>query len=378
MRQHDSNKYASEFTGLIQVMSFCQGLDTATVIDQYSPAASSKDSKKGSSIPNKMSNVEHEGEIWLIEEDQYLAEQFTKQLVNFNFKVQKYELKHALGKAESEGWPDATIIDMDGPEYKATTDINVLFSEMETPPARLIMLSENDNFEQRMNAAKVRALSFLKKPVGLSELLDHVESVFRKEQAEPPRVMLIDDDKELRSLLKLELESKGMLVNILLKIEDIISELTEFRPELLLLDMEMPHCSGIDIALLVRQHAQFESLPIVYLSAEQNQEKQAEALLFDADDFLVKPISNERLTSSIRSRVQRARVLEQLISKDSLTGLLKHAAIKEQAEREVKRAQRKHIAVSIVMLDIDHFKRVNDTYGHATGDTVITSLATLL
>ena len=218
----------------------------------------------------------------------------------------------------------------------------------------------------------------MKKPVSLSELLDHLESVFRKEQAEPPRVMLIDDDKELCSLLKVELESKGMLVNILFKIENIISELTEFRPELLLLDMEMPDYSGIDIALLVRQHAQFESLPIVYLSAEQNQEKQAEALLFDADDFLVKPISNERLTSSIRSRVQRARVLEQLISKDSLTGLLKHAAIKEQAEREVKRAQREHIAVSIVMLDIDHFKRVNDTYGHATGDTVITSLATLL
>ncbi|MGM0631531.1 MAG: GGDEF domain-containing protein, partial [Pseudomonadota bacterium] len=78
------------------------------------------------------------------------------------------------------------------------------------------------------------------------------------------------------------------------------------------------------------------------------------------------------------SRVHRARVLEQLISKDGLTGLLKHAAIKEHATHELERARRDGGVLSIVMLDIDHFKRVNDTYGHATGDTVIASLATLL
>ncbi|MCA1768327.1 MAG: diguanylate cyclase [Idiomarina sp.] len=229
-----------------------------------------------------------------------------------------------------------------------------------------------------MKAAKARVLSFLKKPIALSELISHLEAVLKKEQIEPPRVMLIDDDKELCSLLKLKLESEGMLVNILNDVKNIIPELAEFRPELVLLDMEMPDYSGIDIALLIRQHVQFESLPIVYLSAEQDPDKQTEALLFDADDFLMKPIPYERLISSIRSRVQRGRVLEQLISKDGLTGLLKHSAIKEQAEREIKRAQREKSPVSIVMLDIDHFKRVNDTYGHAIGDTVITSLSTLL
>ena len=157
-----TGKNTDTFIELInsEVLSFCQRLDTAKVIDQHSPAASSKDSKKGSSAPNKMSNVEHEGEIWLIEEDQYLAEQFTKQLVNFNFKIQVLGLKKALGTAKTQGWPDATIIDMDGAEYKAIANINVLFSEMENSPTRLIMLSENDNFEQRMNAAKARALSF--------------------------------------------------------------------------------------------------------------------------------------------------------------------------------------------------------------------------
>jgi len=358
------------------VTHFCQVLDRTSVHNASSSSESASTAKTLQKI--NPSRSAHEGEVWLIEENEQLAAQFSKQLVNFNFKINTVTLKEALKLAEKGGWPDATIIDMDGHPFNATADFKTLFTTTEEAPKGLIMLSENDAFDQRIKAAKIRATSFLKKPVDLSKLISHLEAVVNKEKSAQPRVMLIDDDKELCSLMKLELESQGMQVSILDDVRNIVSELNEFRPELLLLDMEMPEYSGIDIALLVRQNVQFESLPIVYLSAERNLDKQTEALLFDADDFLVKPISNERLISSIRSRVQRARNLEQLISKDGLTGLLKHATIKEHAERELMRARRDESPISMVMLDIDYFKRVNDTYGHSTGDTVIASLAALL
>jgi len=361
-----------------EITTFCRLLSSIEINEENNSAQSLR-SRSSTSIEHANSFRHGQtSEVWLIEEDKILAEQFAKQLGNFNFKIQTIELEQALELALSRGWPNATIIDMDGHDFSQIVDINNAFRVTGENPGGLIMLSENDDFEQRMKAAKARALSFLKKPVGLSELIGHLEVVLNRGQADPPRVMLIDDDKELCSLLKLELESEGMQVNILNDVKNIITELAEFRPELVLLDMEMPDYSGIDIALLVRQHVQFESLPIVYLSAEQDLDKQTEALLFDADDFLMKPISYEHLVSSIRSRVQRARILDQLIVKDGLTGLLKHAAVKEHADREVKRALREGNPASIVMLDIDHFKRVNDTYGHATGDTVIASLATLL
>ena len=84
------------------------------------------------------------------------------------------------------------------------------------------------------------------------------------------------------------------------------------------------------------------------------------------------------MISAVRVRIERARQLEAQISKDSLTGLLKHASIKEAVELEVVRARRGGKPATVAMLDIDHFKKVNDTYGHAMGDVVISSIAMLL
>ena len=78
------------------------------------------------------------------------------------------------------------------------------------------------------------------------------------------------------------------------------------------------------------------------------------------------------------SRAQRARQLSNALARDSLTGLLKHADIKEQVSYEVARAIRSRRPASVVMLDIDHFKQVNDQYGHPVGDNVIRALANLL
>lgn len=323
-------------------------------------------------------NVNHDADVWLIEDDKQLADQLSEQLVNFNFNLKVIDLTRANELAQKIGWPSATIVDLDSSPFSVSDSFNSVFKESGSLPRGLIMLSESDEFEQRIKAAKVRAASFVKKPIDLPELVSQLETTVNEEVSEPPRVMLIDDDHDLRSLMKLELEEEGINVHIVEDVTKVLWEINEFRPELLLLDMEMPDYSGIDIALLVRQNIQFESLPIVYLSAELDLQKQTEALLFNADDFLVKPIPLERLISSIRSRVLRARRIENLISKDGLTGLYKHASIKEQAERELKRALRRNESISLVMLDIDFFKRVNDTYGHATGDTVIASLATLL
>ncbi|WP_417441875.1 diguanylate cyclase [Idiomarina sp.] len=359
-----------------ELTHFCHLLDKVNSDDELKIEQLENTEKTSQRIIT--SRPEGEREVWLIEENEKLADQFSRQLVNFNFKINTMNLKQALDLASKLGWPNATIIDIDCDDFKDPPSTNNVFSYLKEATEGLIMLSENDSFEQRIKAAKARATSFLKKPVDLSELISHLEAILNEERVSPPRVMLVDDDKELCALLKVELESEGMQVNILNNIKSILSELVEFKPELLMLDMEMPSYSGIDIALLVRQHAQFESLPIVYLSAEQDIDKQTEALLLDADDFLVKPISHKRLVSSIRSRVQRARTLEQLISKDGLTGLLKHSTIKEHATREFERSRREGSPVSIIMLDIDHFKRVNDTHGHATGDDVIASLAALL
>ena len=96
------------------------------------------------------------------------------------------------------------------------------------------------------------------------------------------------------------------------------------------------------------------------------------------DDFLVKPIDAAHLVSAVTMRATRARFLRSLMIHDGLTGLLNHTAIKEELAREVIRSSRLNSPLSLAMVDIDFFKKVNDTYGHAAGDRVLKSLARLM
>ena len=140
----------------------------------------------------------------------------------------------------------------------------------------------------------------------------------------------------------------------------------------------MPECSGPELAQTVRLQDEWLGVPIIYLSSETDSERQMASLIKAGDDFLTKPISDNALVVAIFARAQRARQLAEVMTKDSLTGLLQHAHIKERLGAELERAARLQQNVSVAMLDIDHFKKVNDVYGHLTGDQVISSLANLL
>lgn len=144
------------------------------------------------------------------------------------------------------------------------------------------------------------------------------------------------------------------------------------------MDVQMGEISGPALARMLRFESEWLSLPIVYLSAEQDREMQLEALAKGGDDFLTKPVSDSFLLRTARIRCYRARQLDKLVSRDSLTGLLKHSLVKAEIAKEHARCQRLHHPSAVAMLDLDHFKQVNDNQGHRAGDLVIKGLANLL
>jgi diguanylate cyclase (GGDEF)-like protein len=101
-------------------------------------------------------------------------------------------------------------------------------------------------------------------------------------------------------------------------------------------------------------------------------------MLRGGDDFLTKPVYPDHLLTVITSRAQRSRALRASMVRDSLTGLLNHTTTKEHLVREVALSQRRQSPISFAMIDLDRFKSINDTYGHATGDRVIKSLSRVL
>jgi diguanylate cyclase (GGDEF)-like protein len=129
---------------------------------------------------------------------------------------------------------------------------------------------------------------------------------------------------------------------------------------------------------MIRQQEAFVGVPIVFLSVETDEDKQFEAVSRGGDGFLCKPIRPHHLITAVSNRVERTRSMRFFMERDSLTGLLNHTHLMESLSTEVQRAERVGRPVCFAMIDIDHFKNVNDSYGHLTGDRVLKSLSRLL
>ncbi len=317
--------------------------------------------------------------LWLVDDDALLGEELVRQFESFNYAARLFATLEAAEQAAQAERPDILIVDV----MFAQEGINATEALAQCPVLRaigcpLVFISSFDDFHSRVRAARLGAVGYFLKPVDVPKLVGRLNQVFQQRNAPPQRVLIVDDDVELARHYRLTLQLAGMQVQTLHEPEAIMEQIAAFRPELVLLDMHMPAYTGADLAGVIRQHDNWASLPIVYLSADTDVDEQIAAMHRGADDFLHKPISDLQLVGAVRARVERGRQLEAQISRDSLTGLLKHASIKDAAALEVVRARRSGKPVCVAMLDIDHFKAVNDTYGHATGDVVIASVAMLL
>lgn len=314
--------------------------------------------------------------IALVIAERELAQQMSKTLGSFGYQISRYAELAELAACTQE--LDAVIIDTSAGIWDAQQLTQTLRRASGNEPLPLLVISSDDSFDSRLQAVRAGARGFFTKPVDLPLLESRLERSFTNQQASPFRVLILDDDTELATRYALILTSAGMLAESAFDPERLLDKMHAFSPDVVLMDINMPDFSGPELAQVIRLNDDWLRVPIIYLSAETNAERQMSALLKAGDDFITKPISDSALLTTVYARAQRARMVSDALSRDSLTGLLKHADIKDQVDIEIGRAQRAHQPVSIAMIDIDHFKSVNDQYGHPVGDNVIRALSNLL
>lgn len=306
-----------------------------------------------------------------------LSLEFTEQFSFFGYKIlpaQNLEvLKKQVLQEEHLLTFAAIIIDL---RFCPNLDIK----DFDDMPSNLpvIFLSEQDTIENRLFAVRAGGQAFFTLPVEFSTLLEKIDDLIVPiGESSPYRVLIIEDSKTQANHIKHCLEQAGIIVSVVTDPLAIQKPLQDFKPELILMDLYMPKCSGIELARVIRQQESHMSIPIVYLSSESDLNIQMNAMRLGGDDFLTKPIEEEHLMTAVTNRIERSRTLRTEMIQDSLTGLLNHTRILEQLETEVLRAQREETALSFVMIDIDNFKNINDKYGHPMGDKVLKSLSRL-
>lgn len=317
--------------------------------------------------------------IFVVEEDTEAAQELALQLRYYGYEVEVFNRLDDRFRTAVQHKPDVIIlmgVEFADDQMGGIHMMEDIQREL-VRPARVIYISVHDEMSFRLGAVRAGSIAYFTKPINSTELIDRLDQITASQIQEPFRILIVNDNPTILAYYTAILEQAEMLVKTISEPMKLLEILSDFNPDLILMDLYMPGCSGIELTRVIRQMDNFLSIPIVYIATKNDFNTQSEAMSLRGDDFLIEPIDSTHLVAVVTSRVTRARSLRSLMH-CGLTGLLNHTAIKEELSREIARSSRLNSSLSFAVLDIDYFKKINNTYGHAAGDRVIKSLARLL
>ena len=192
---------------------------------------------------------------------------------------------------------------------------------------------------------------------------------------EPGKILVVDDSKTVRKSVASVLEKQGHKVY---EAQDGAKALWSLRSipsmEIVLLDLEMPILDGLGLLHILRENDATRQLPVIMISSVEKNEKVVECLYAGANDFVRKPIVPEEIVVRVRNTLELSRTLRKLTDMsrtDHLTGLANKRHLETVLHGEMERSRRSGDHLGVVFADLDHFKKVNDNYGHQVGDEVL-------
>ena len=208
-------------------------------------------------------------------------------------------------------------------------------------------------------------------------MLDVAASTVAKNKISHARVLVLDDDLS-SCLILADFLGQFCHVDHLTEMTDIHEELDRYKPDLILLDIFLGPHSGIEICKAIKQSALYADIPVIFITAAIEQEELEECWQAGCVDFISKPFSFTTLTNRVKVHLLlrfQAQMLQEKSYKDGLTGLYNRTYLSHAFPLHYAQCQREGAPLTILLLDIDWFKRYNDQYGHVQGDDCIVAVA---
>jgi diguanylate cyclase (GGDEF)-like protein len=184
------------------------------------------------------------------------------------------------------------------------------------------------------------------------------------------RVLVVDDDRNLRKIISTNLELAGFTVETASDGPEALSTIEQLQPDIVLLDLMMPHMDGYEVAKRIRNHQNptIANVPIIILTAKGETEDKLRGFEAGADDYITKPFGPQELLARVRAKIRRVEVDSSL---SPLTRLPGNLAIEAELRRRIDANE----PFAVIYLDLDNFKAFNDVYGFTHGDEAIQLLA---
>ncbi|WP_445486501.1 GGDEF domain-containing response regulator [Niallia sp. 03133] len=234
--------------------------------------------------------------------------------------------------------------------------------------------------EKRTKAWTIEELrDFLFELMELSFEFEHlslgVSQSARERVINVPLIQLIDDDISILIYLKDQLESKGWMVIASTEADKAIDQYYNMHPDCIIIDINLPKKSGFEVLYDIQQHSNRFFIPKIMCSIKTDRSTRLSAYKMGADDFISKPIDIEEFLIRVERHLERKRIFDQSVIIDELTQAYNRKFLQDSYNRFVSDIARTNTVGTLAIIDLDYFKKINDTYGHIVGDKVLAEFA---
>lgn len=244
--------------------------------------------------------------------------------------------------------------------------------------SQLVILNAYCEFHQMSQLKAAGADHLLFQPANTADILERVYGLFGADEEEPYRVLILESSHRNSIAIARSLAEVGVVAHAVTKPEDVLIGLQMFKSDLVLMNMVMHGCNGVQVTGIIRQHPDFQSTPIVYLSKDTNVSLQVEAMRLGGDHFLARPCNPVLLNTVVRCSIERYRALQKARQMDNLTGLFNHTVGQQRLEAMIRAQTSDAASFCIALVDIDRLNQINGVYGRAKGDQVVRGLGWML